>query len=57
MRLVGQEPVLFSGTVEDNILYGIPEDERNTLPPHERQQRVRAVMQFVVVLVVGHRFW
>eukprot|EP00750_Incisomonas_marina_P029302 INCI712.2.p1 GENE.INCI712.2~~INCI712.2.p1 ORF type:complete len:512 (-),score=87.21 INCI712.2:580-2115(-) len=42
VRLVGQEPVLFSGTVEDNILYGIPEGERDSLSQDTRRQMVEA---------------
>jgi len=40
VRLVGQEPVLFSGTVEDNILYGIPEGVRDKMPQSEKRRLV-----------------
>ena len=40
VRLVGQEPVLFSGTIEDNILYGIPESKISALRTDELRKLV-----------------
>ena len=40
MGYVGQEPVLFTGTVAENIAYGIPPIELETLTPEETRRRV-----------------
>ncbi len=37
VRLVGQEPVLFSGSVLDNILYGVPQAIRERMPSQRRR--------------------
>ena len=40
MGYVGQEPVLFTGTVAENIAYGIPPADLETLTPEETRRRV-----------------
>lgn len=40
MGYVGQEPVLFTGTVAENIAYGIPPSELETLSKEETRRRV-----------------
>jgi ABC-type multidrug transport system fused ATPase/permease subunit len=44
VSLVGQEPVLFSGSIESNILYGLTEDEGavQRMTAGEKRKRVEA---------------
>ncbi|KAF0683368.1 Aste57867_24580 [Aphanomyces stellatus] len=42
LGLVGQEPVLFAGTIADNIARGLVDDDAHCVTPDELQQRVQA---------------
>lgn len=50
---VNQEPVLFSGTIRDNILYGLDEDEKINEEDFQRVIKEAHVIEFVKQLPDG----
>jgi ABC-type multidrug transport system fused ATPase/permease subunit len=54
--LVGQEPTLFTGTVRENIMYGVPDDEKHTIDDAKLQAAAMAANAhtFISKLPMGY---
>ena len=51
---VGQEPVLFSGTIAENIAYGVPHATRHEIVVAARKANCQFISDFVSLILV-HR--
>jgi ABC-type multidrug transport system fused ATPase/permease subunit len=54
--LVGQEPTLFTGTIRENIMYGVPDDEKHTVDDAKLQAAAMAANAhtFISKLPMGY---
>jgi ABC-type multidrug transport system fused ATPase/permease subunit len=50
---VGQEPVLFSFTIKENIAYGLPDDEA-TMPQIIEAAKIANIHNFIISLPKGY---